>query len=733
MLLVLRSIDTQATKPPLCQAVYGLRMSPTGSLEKVLDAVRCHNADTAFIKSFLEQIKPQVVGDGLLELEISDCVLPSLSGPDSLARIGLRRLSIQQSGLKSLTIDSLAGQENNLEELDLSGNFLEEIPAAIRNLTALVRMDLSRNRIRSLPQGAVFFHLLKLRHLNLNYNRLGYLDNVRYPSGVAIGQTLPLAIFNLEPLRDHIETIQLRSNNLTAFPDQFSRPFGRLRQLDLSHNNFQSIPLESFSKMPQLGWLKLDNNELEQMPVLQLPLSLKTISIRGNPVRCDCSAVWLWQWSETRKNLTDGGELEMDHCVHPERWKGLHLADLPHDFCKGNETSSATSEEDDTENIMRSVSISAIPFSDRINVTIEVTANISTALNWTINYRQFGSGKLEEVPVGGMISRNQTQTLVNLASSTGYQVCVHLAGRAENQQRCLEVITLAEKITSYPVTEMAVAASVSTSTTLVIVILVCCCCPSIKCGKKGKKDKNGTLDGSSKDEVDQKNKVLTFASSAGTNSEPTAIWTNGEQVQQGQFSTFRGPGRPQHRPSIDDQSHQVFQATCNYLRERALDPLRGLGNRKNEGQLLEIVQPRRHSMTAQLPIYLTPIADGQLNPLAEQRRFPNGNSVHYFNSSYGLTEFHPGQSHPGPLGDQYKYCTWRPSKKLRHPPLLSNWTSYPDFLANSGSFKHPLSPSQPTVGVPVFSMTTSCRARRNRERFYWSAAPAPIHTVEMQF
>ena len=151
-------------------------------------------------------------------------------------------MSIQHSGLETLAVDSLAGQENVLEELDLSGNSLEEIPVAIGNLTALVRLDLSRNRIRSLPQGSVFFHLLKLRHLNLNYNRLGYLDTVQHPSGVTTaGQTLPLAIFNLEPLREHVETIQLRSNNLTAFPDQFSRPFGRLRYLDLSSNNFISI------------------------------------------------------------------------------------------------------------------------------------------------------------------------------------------------------------------------------------------------------------------------------------------------------------------------------------------------------------------------------------------------------------------------------------------------------------------------------------------------------------
>ena len=228
-----------AIKPPVCQLVYGIRMSRTGTVEKVLDAARCQNADAAFIQSFLEQVKPQVDGN-VLELEISDSHLPKMAGRNVFSNIGLRRLSIRRSGLETLALDIFDGQENLLEELDLSDNRLEEIPAAIRNLTALSRLDVSRNRIRSLPQGVVFFHLLKLRHLNLNYNRLGYLDTIRYPTGVAAGQTLPLAIFNLEPLREHIETLLIRSNNMSAFPDQFSRPFGRLRHLDLSSNNIQS-------------------------------------------------------------------------------------------------------------------------------------------------------------------------------------------------------------------------------------------------------------------------------------------------------------------------------------------------------------------------------------------------------------------------------------------------------------------------------------------------------------
>jgi hypothetical protein len=433
-----------------------------------------------------------------------------------------------------------------------------------------------------------------------------------------------------------------------------------------------------------------------------------------------------------QKTLTEGAEFEIDDCVHPERWKGQHLTDLPPGFCNNSETTpnveTTSADPDDTEKILQSITFDATPFSDRINVTMQLNGNISTAINLTINYRQFGSGKTSELPIVGIFPGNNSQALVGLTASTGYQVCFQLAGRPRSQNRCLEITTLPEKMTSYPVTEVAVAASVSTSTTLVVVILVCCCCPSIKCGKKNKKGENNSPDSSSnKDEVDQKSKVLKFASSTNMDSESAGIWPNAEQFHSGLFSTFRGPGIA----PVDDQSHQVFQATCNYLRQRALDPSRGLGNRGN-GHLVEIPQHRRHSMTAQLPIYLTPITDNQLSQSAiEQTRFTPGNNVHYFNASYGLTEFHPGQSNSNPMGNQYKYCTWRPSKKTRHPPLLNSWTSYPDFLANSGSFKQ--HPHQPPVAVPVYSMTTSCRTRRNRDRFYWSAAPAPIHTVEMQF
>ena len=48
---------------------------------------------------------------------------------------------------------------------------------------------------------------------------------------------LSLLDFNLEPLTDTLEALDLSDNGLTGLPMQFeSRSFARLRDLDLSHN-----------------------------------------------------------------------------------------------------------------------------------------------------------------------------------------------------------------------------------------------------------------------------------------------------------------------------------------------------------------------------------------------------------------------------------------------------------------------------------------------------------------
>ena len=56
-------------------------------------------------------------------------------------------------------------------------------------------------------------------------------------TSISSNKRLSLLDFNLEPLTDTLESLDLSDNGLTGLPMQFeSRSFARLRDLDLSHN-----------------------------------------------------------------------------------------------------------------------------------------------------------------------------------------------------------------------------------------------------------------------------------------------------------------------------------------------------------------------------------------------------------------------------------------------------------------------------------------------------------------
>ena len=59
-------------------------------------------------------------------------------------------------------------------------------------------------------------------------------------SSSSSAEALSLLAFNLEPLTDTLEELDLRGNHFRALPSQLKdRGFARLRKLDLSHNELQ--------------------------------------------------------------------------------------------------------------------------------------------------------------------------------------------------------------------------------------------------------------------------------------------------------------------------------------------------------------------------------------------------------------------------------------------------------------------------------------------------------------
>ncbi|XP_071369313.1 leucine-rich repeat-containing protein 57 [Centroberyx affinis] len=173
---------------------------------------------------------------------------------------------------------------SNLRTVDLSGNKIEVLPAAIGNFLQMKSLTLNSNKLTVLP--SELGKLKKLETLSLSGNRL---------------QQLPASLGQLRALR----TLCLAGNQFREFPPGL----GTLRHLDLldlSRNHIQNVPAEvselqaieinlnqnqismlsaEVSRCPRLKVLRLEENclELTSIPLSVLGASqVSLLSVEGN-------------------------------------------------------------------------------------------------------------------------------------------------------------------------------------------------------------------------------------------------------------------------------------------------------------------------------------------------------------------------------------------------------------------------------------------------------------------
>ncbi|XP_029349805.1 leucine-rich repeat-containing protein 57 [Echeneis naucrates] len=172
----------------------------------------------------------------------------------------------------------------NLRTVDLSGNKIEVLPAAVGNFLQLKSLTLNSNRLTSIPNE--IGKLKKLETLSLNGNRI---------------QQLPPSLGQLRALR----TLSLVGNQISEFPSGLAT-LRHLDLLDLSRNQIQNVPAgvselqaieinlnqnqisvlsADVSHCPRLKVLRLEENCLE---LSSIPLSILTdsqvslFSVEGN-------------------------------------------------------------------------------------------------------------------------------------------------------------------------------------------------------------------------------------------------------------------------------------------------------------------------------------------------------------------------------------------------------------------------------------------------------------------
>ncbi|KAF2366624.1 Leucine-rich repeat [Trinorchestia longiramus] len=288
---------------------------------------------------------------------------------------GLHIQNIQFSycRIHNISDQAFVGLESSLENLNLQGNRLKNVPsAALTHLSNLRLLDLSGNHINLVPDGA--FGGLQLETLKLGDNDI-YLSPNSFQGlekslknlnlkGAGL-DSLPASIFSLETLafldlaqneiqtlppgalrslhsltalnlernllqalgpdvfvgvNDTLSSLSLLNNLISIYPTEAINSLTDLRVLDIGFNLLEDLPLNAFQNIKSLTLLALDGNQLRTVPLepfQHLASSLKGLSVGGKFLVCDCRVAWIVEWIQNKDLQVTSRERSPQFCGEP--------------------------------------------------------------------------------------------------------------------------------------------------------------------------------------------------------------------------------------------------------------------------------------------------------------------------------------------------------------------------------------------------------------------------------
>ncbi|XP_076599425.1 leucine-rich repeat-containing protein 18 [Chaetodon auriga] len=152
---------------------------------------------------------------------------------------GQRRLTLSNMGIT--TFPKCLLKLTNVDELDLSRNLIQKLPANIGNFSSLRWLDLHSNKLESVPES--IGNLVGLTHLNLSNNRL-------------TSAGLPSTLGSLSNLK----SLNLGMNQLDTLPPTIAA-LHSLQELGLFDNLFIKLP-EFVTVLHNLTKLNMKRNPL---------------------------------------------------------------------------------------------------------------------------------------------------------------------------------------------------------------------------------------------------------------------------------------------------------------------------------------------------------------------------------------------------------------------------------------------------------------------------------------
>lgn len=205
------------------------------------------------------------------ELELDATKNPSLflsELPENMSNLThLESLTLRDHRLNSLP--EFFGNLTKLKTLSLKSCCIQVLPYSFSNLKNLISLNLSKNRLIHIQKGQI--PTGKLTHLNLSENRLKRF----LPMDYAL----------------YLETLDLSYNRLTKLENPQSKTlYGELTSLNISHNKFTKISLDS---LPNLENLNASGNLISKLqPTVTYHKKLKILDLSYNKIETlDCHIV----------------------------------------------------------------------------------------------------------------------------------------------------------------------------------------------------------------------------------------------------------------------------------------------------------------------------------------------------------------------------------------------------------------------------------------------------------
>ena len=275
------------------------------------------------------------LGSVLRELQLGDCQLQNVPVGMLNGMEELRHLHMWGNKIKKLP-PGFFKSCTNLRELLLWGNQLEEInDNTFAGLWGLRKLDLDKNKISLLHKDA-FRHLSNLEVIHLGENEIKTISSETF---LFVGN---LKVLNLDGNRiEHVYgkafdglinlvTLALDHNNISFLPGEAFTNLRNLTTILLHKNQLEAVWPKTFAGQKSLYLLNLSDNRLASLPdgILKqnhrlrsfyadnnklqtvqrcilsnrrlAQASLRTLSLLGNQIQCDCRLTWLVEIHESK-------------------------------------------------------------------------------------------------------------------------------------------------------------------------------------------------------------------------------------------------------------------------------------------------------------------------------------------------------------------------------------------------------------------------------------------------